>query len=182
MSSLPNHQGNTRKIIVEILGEADDIRIIEPLINVALSESDEEITQAIITVLKRYENTDIRITEFLENISFENQYITKLQDSNANIRREAAHYLGKNKILEAVEPLIKSLRDEDRWVRIAAIEALDKMGDIRAVPHLIEMLSNIDLSVQRKSLYALEKMGTPEALEAAKEYRITENIDDDLVA
>ncbi len=60
-----------------------------------------------------------------------------LNDSDHNVRANAARALGVSKDSKAVEPLIKSLGDKSEQVQVSAIRALAAIGDKRVVEPLI---------------------------------------------
>jgi len=62
-----------------------------------------------------------------------------LNDSDHNVRANAARALGVSKDARAVEPLIKLLGDKEEQVQVSAIRALAAIGDKRAAEPLIEM-------------------------------------------
>lgn len=67
-----------------------------------------------------------------------------LNDSDHNVRANAARALGVSKDARAVEPLIKLLGDKNEQVQVSSIRALATIGDKRAVEPLIELLKPND--------------------------------------
>ena len=62
-----------------------------------------------------------------------------LDDSDHNVRANAARALGVSKDARAVEPLIKLLGDKEEQVQVSAIRALAAIGDKAAVEPLAEL-------------------------------------------
>ena len=84
--------------------------------------------------------------------------ITKLQDSNPNVRLAAVEALAKSGDAEAVAPLITALRDKSESVRGCALQGLKDIGP-PAVPLLIVALKNPDRRVRRKASCVLDHIG-----------------------
>ena len=81
--------------------------------------------------------------------------IARLQDENADVRRAAAHSLGRLKDSRAVPGLIGALKDSDPGVRASAAEALAELEDSRAVAPLAALLNDPSTEVKRRALDAL---------------------------
>ncbi|MEK7831697.1 MAG: HEAT repeat domain-containing protein, partial [Acidobacteriota bacterium] len=91
-----------------------------------------------------------------------------LNDSDHNVRANAARALGVSKDARAVEPLIKLLGDKSEQVQVSAIRALAAIGDKRAVDSLVELLkpsiekanSQVNQTGQSLSLEVATALGT----------------------
>ena len=83
--------------------------------------------------------------------------IARLQDENAEVRRAAAHSLGRLKDPRAVPGLIGALRDSDPEVRESAAEALAEFEDSRAIQPLVALLSDPSTDVRHSALEALSR-------------------------
>jgi HEAT repeat protein len=118
--------------------------------------------------------------------------LSALNDSNWDVRQNAAKALGTIGDARAIEPLITGLKDRDKNVQWAATEALGKMGspavhsliaalkdsysrkfavialgeigDARAVEPLIAMLNDNDCDLRIKIVRALGVIGNPHAV------------------
>jgi HEAT repeat protein/beta-lactamase regulating signal transducer with metallopeptidase domain len=81
--------------------------------------------------------------------------IARLDDENADVRRAAAHSLGRLKDSRAVPGLIGALKDHEPKVRSAAAEALAEFEDPRAIEPLSSLLADASTEVKRSALDAL---------------------------
>ena len=95
-----------------------------------------------------------------------NALIAQLEDTNANVRCEAAMALGTLKSDRAVEPLIAQLKDKDKWVRGAVARALGEIGDNQVEGPLIAQLEDPDDWSRWMAAEALVKMGSVCAVNA----------------
>jgi len=84
-----------------------------------------------------------------------NALIARLDDENADVRRAAAHSLGRLKDSRAVPGLIGALKDSEPKVRAAAAEALAEFEDSRAIAPLAALLSDPSTEVKRSAIDAL---------------------------
>src|SRR5688500_15759127 len=81
--------------------------------------------------------------------------IARLQDENADVRRAAAHSLGRLKDSRAVPGLIGALKDPEPGVRASAAEALAELEDSRAIAPLAALLNDPSTEVKQSALDAL---------------------------
>jgi HEAT repeat protein/beta-lactamase regulating signal transducer with metallopeptidase domain len=81
--------------------------------------------------------------------------IARLQDENAEVRRAAAHSLGRLKDSRAVPGLIGALKDSEPNVRASAAEALAEFEDSRAIAPLATLLNDPSTEVKQGALEAL---------------------------
>jgi HEAT repeat protein/beta-lactamase regulating signal transducer with metallopeptidase domain len=95
---------------------------------------------------KQTANADTGVVEAL---------IARLQDENAEVRRAAAHSLGRLKDSRAVPGLIGALKDSDPEVRASAAEALTEFEDSRAIAPLAALLNDPSTEVKQGALEAL---------------------------
>ncbi len=106
-----------------------------------------------------------------------NPLIELLQDSETLVRLAAIYALGRLRARAAVRQVMTALRDEDANIRLAAAVALGKIGDPLAISRLIEALEDTgspsweEQRVCDAAAGALEDIGTPEALDAATQWR-----------
>ncbi|HMI55160.1 MAG TPA: M56 family metallopeptidase [Gemmatimonadaceae bacterium] len=89
--------------------------------------------------------------------------VARLQDENAEVRRAAAHSLGRLKDSRAVPGLIGALKDSDPQVRASAAEALAEFEDSRAIAPLVALLNDPSTEVKQSALDALShfEQGVP---------------------
>jgi beta-lactamase regulating signal transducer with metallopeptidase domain len=92
--------------------------------------------------------------------------IAALRDSDAGVRRAAAHSLGNIESPRATEPLIAVLRDSDAEVRQNAAWALGNIEDRRAVEGLIGALRDESHEVRNSAAWALGNLEDPRAADA----------------
>ena len=83
--------------------------------------------------------------------------IARLQDENADVRRAAAHSLGRLKDSRAVPGLIGALKDSEPGVRASAAEALAELEDSRAIAPLAALLNDPSTEVKQSALDALSQ-------------------------
>ena len=81
--------------------------------------------------------------------------VARLEDENAEVRRAAAHSLGRLEDPRAVPGLIAALKDADPNVRVSVAEALAELEDVRAIPPLTALLSDPSTDVKQTALDAL---------------------------
>jgi len=84
--------------------------------------------------------------------------IDRLKDDDAEVRRAAAHALGRMGNITAIAPLIAALEDEDEEVRHAALDALSNFE--RGVPAapIRRLLDNANSEVRQQALSMLGNM------------------------
>jgi HEAT repeat protein/beta-lactamase regulating signal transducer with metallopeptidase domain len=81
--------------------------------------------------------------------------IARLKDEDAEVRKAAAHSLGRLGDARAVPGLIGALKDPEPKVRSAAAEALGEFEDARAIPALSALLADTSTEVKQSALDAL---------------------------
>ena len=92
--------------------------------------------------------------------------IAALRDSDAGVRRAAAHSLGNIESSRATEALVAVLRDTDAEVRQNAAWALGNIKDRRAVDGLIGALRDESHEVRNSAAWALGNLEDPRAADA----------------
>ncbi len=92
------------------------------------------------------------------------EYVEKLTDQNASVRRKAAIALGRigPAAKEAVPALITALKDENKYVRRVAAEALGRIGRAakQAVAALTKASEDEDKDVREAAEEALKQIKT----------------------
>jgi HEAT repeat protein/beta-lactamase regulating signal transducer with metallopeptidase domain len=81
--------------------------------------------------------------------------IARLKDEDAEVRKAAAHSLGRLGDARAVPGLIGALKDSEPKVRAAAAESLGEFEDPRAIPALSALLGDTSTEVKQSALEAL---------------------------
>ena len=89
--------------------------------------------------------------------------IEKLQDSDPDVRKEAAEVLGSSGS-DAVDPLIKALDDSNPDVRFQASKSLAEIGD-PAVESLVNALKGEEGNIKRYATFALKNIGDENVVE-----------------
>ncbi len=92
--------------------------------------------------------------------------IGALKDSDAGVRRQAAHALGELGNARAVPALIDALKDADVEVRQKAMHALGELGDARAAAAIASALKDTDPRVRSHAAGALAEIGDKGAVDA----------------
>ncbi|RBQ23041.1 hypothetical protein ALNOE001_11600 [Candidatus Methanobinarius endosymbioticus] len=90
--------------------------------------------------------------------------ITKLTDSDVEIRKLAVNSLEGIEDEAVIEPLIEAMKDANTPVRHKAAENLGKMGDL-TVDRLIEVVNNEEGEYKRFASFALKTTGSPKAVD-----------------
>ncbi|MDX1992106.1 MAG: HEAT repeat domain-containing protein [bacterium] len=93
-------------------------------------------------------------------------YLLFLKSPDADVRRNAAWWLGRQRDIRIVEALIPVLNDPDPTVRLRVAESLGNMKDDRAVMPLVTALSDDDVQVRTAVINALGLQGDWRALDA----------------
>jgi HEAT repeat protein len=86
------------------------------------------------------------------------------QETDGQIRQDAAAALGALGSSDATEPLIAALYDSAASVRAAAARALGQIGDTRATRPILMALGDRDIAVQKAAAWALGQVGNTEAI------------------
>lgn len=99
-------------------------------------------------------------------------YVKKLESSDADKRLEAVKSLGASKDNKAVEYLIQALGDADMRVQAKAIDMLGEMRATEATPVLIQYLfiRSTDPQMKQRILAALGKIGDARAARPIMEF------------
>ncbi len=87
------------------------------------------------------------------------EVMTRLDDPNTDVRKEAAEALGRIQSPDSVEALIERLNNADYGIQQQAAKALGKIGDKRALPSLIACLDSSSEEVQTACIEAIGNIG-----------------------
>ena len=85
-------------------------------------------------------------------------FLVALTHKNANVRREAAHFLGLVGDPTAQDALINAAGDEDAHVRMWVAFSLGKIGNERALPTLNQLAKDDQEIVRRHAKQAIEEL------------------------
>src|SRR5208283_4648094 len=91
--------------------------------------------------------------------------IAALQDTNLDVRKNAAGSLGLLNDPRAVEPLIATLQDTNPYVRQNAAASLGRLHDPRAVEPLIAALQDTNANVRHNAIVGLAYIQDPRAIQ-----------------
>lgn len=93
-------------------------------------------------------------------------YLLRLQDENADVRRNAAWWLGRQRDITVVGPLIDAAQDEHPDVRLRVMESLGNFRDARVIAPLLAALAG-DTSAEARAAAAqsLGRVGDASAVE-----------------
>ena len=130
------------------LGKLGDVAMLDTLLMALGSETDLYVREDITWALVRIGG------EAIEPL------IDLLYNTNAAIRHNAAHVLGKIGGQAVVEPLIQVLHDTDAAVVTKAAFGLGQIGDERAIPALVRLVGHENREVQTMLINVLERLGT----------------------
>jgi HEAT repeat protein len=150
---LRDENAGVRRAAVAALAVRGGHRVVEPLVAVLEDQ-----------------NPDVRATAATA------VYRRLMTDADAETRKTTAAALGRLRVPDAVEPLVKAIMDSDETVRVASIKALQAIGDVAAIVPLTIMLAheqvrqkstgNSSLAVERASSQALDTLCTEHGIEA----------------
>jgi hypothetical protein len=84
--------------------------------------------------------------------------IEALNDEHAEVRKNAATFLGWKDIADSVPGLVQSLQDKDESVRKAAVAALANIKDVSSVLPLMRSLSDESMDIRKKALESLKSI------------------------
>lgn len=103
----------------------------------------------------------------LKNKNFAAPLIALLKDNDAEIRAQAAKWLGDIKYEEAGESLLPLLKDSNSRVSFFAAEALGRIAHEAALPALIDLLDandDEDAFIRHAASLALARIGKPDPI------------------
>ncbi|TDQ19215.1 putative heme-binding domain-containing protein [Algoriphagus boseongensis] len=103
----------------------------------------------------------------LENMDYADALVPLLNDSDPEIKAQAAKWLGDIRYSKAGDPLIKGLVDENARVRFFSAEALGRSKEAKAVQPLISLLeanNDVDAYIRHAASLALSRIGQVEPI------------------
>jgi len=152
----PGVSGNARSLLLADVGpeageqQDNDLRD-EKVSSVELSPSRGSAVASMASVASKDTNADTGVVDAL---------VARLADENAEVRRAAAHSLGRLKDTRAVPGLIAALKDSEPEVRASVAEALGELEDSRAIAPLAALLNDPSTEVKQSALDALSHFET----------------------
>lgn len=145
LAQLADEDREMRAFAAKALGETQDLRVIEHLINALGDES--------WSVRKNAAESLIHMGKIVIK-----PLAAALKNTNEDIRYWAIRILGELGSI-GLDPLILLLQKGTKDMRILAAEAVGETKDERAVPFLIKVLSDKSWSVRKNAAKSLEKLG-----------------------
>lgn len=146
--TLNDNDEYVRLCTVQALGNIKDKRAFEP-ISQKLTDGDYAVRVcAADAMIKIDENEAVEL--FIETLAMQNEHW--------EVRKNAAHALGKVGDKRAVEPLIAALGDEYGDVRWTSAESLGKIGDKRAIKFLMPLLDDTAVAVPSRAAKAIVRL------------------------
>ena len=137
-----------RAFIIRLLGRTADARLVEPLIDILIRDS--QTMQGAAAEALGWIGDARAVSPLL-------LFLSEGEPSDA-LRELAAEALGRIGDVRAVSPLIAALEDSNEWVRRAAAEALGNLGDRSAIEPLSTLLQDEIVMVQDAAFDALKKL------------------------
>ncbi len=154
VEGLQHKDGNSRILIIELLGASSDRRAMVPLLGIMKDDPMAEVRLKAMKALVSMGGVPLK-----EAISVASN------DPSAMLRAEAARQLGSIGGVEVVEALIKCLDDESVNVQQTALQALGKSKDNRLIKPLVKVAESDDEALRKRAFGLLEDLGE-EAVEA----------------
>ncbi len=115
---LKNSEGATLILIINLLGEINEQKVISPLINILLNHQKSDVKIAAIKALQNYQNDEVFKALLYLN-----------DDQNCHIRAQVAKALAKFDNQKKIPYLYELLKDDSGIVRNNAVETLFKLGE-----------------------------------------------------
>ena len=105
----------------------------------------------------------------LEKMDYADALVPILNDSDPEIRAQAAKWLGDIRYSKAGDALIKGLKDENSRVRFFSAEALGRSKEVKAIQPLISLLeanNDVDAYIRHAASLALSRIGQVQPIAA----------------
>ncbi|MDX5337532.1 MAG: HEAT repeat domain-containing protein [Cyclobacteriaceae bacterium] len=105
----------------------------------------------------------------LEKMDYADALVPLLNDSDPEIRAQAAKWLGDIRYTKAADPLIKGLKDENSRVQFFSAEALGRSKEAKAIQPLISLLeanNDEDAYIRHAASLALSRIGQVQPIAA----------------
>lgn len=154
VEGLQHKDGNTRILIIELLGASGDRRAMAPLLGIM---KDDHMAEVRLKAMKALVS--------MGGVPPKEAFIVASNDPSAMLRAEAARQLGSIGGVEVVEALIECLDDESVNVQQTALQALGKSKDKRLIKPLMKVAESDDEALRKRAFDLLEDLGE-EAVEA----------------
>lgn len=149
LRQLQSEDLDEREEAVEILGQAQDQSLIEPLSNIMLKHKNGEVRSAAAITLFRIGSEKAR-----------ESFVKALKDPDISVQLVASGALYKFGDPKALGLLEKALEDPNQEVRLTAVAILGEIGDAKSVEFLKPMLQDPDEDIRELVRETLEELNT----------------------
>lgn len=149
-TTLGDEDWRTRRAAVEKMARSADRDLVIALLSSL--RTDHLNFNVLSSALKLLSTSDIDVTSQLAEL---------LQDSDTDLRIQAALALGEHQTADAIGPLMRALDDPDTNVRYHVIEALGRLRAADAVDALAEIAAGADFFLAFPAVDALVRIADP---------------------
>ncbi len=144
-----NKKGKNKKSVIKTLGTTKDLRVVVPILEIAMKDEDRDCRIEAIKALAELQDRDV-VDALMGSL---------LKDKLPEIRGAAAETIGRLKGHKAQEALIKTLDDNVPEVKIKALKALEELATRDCINAMARMLTGQDPRVERAALEGLQRLG-----------------------
>lgn len=144
-----NKKGKNKKGVIKTLGTTKDLRVVVPILEIAMKDDDIECRIEAIEALAELQDRDV-VDALMKSL---------LKDKLPEIRGAAAETIGRLKGHKAKDELIKTLDDNVPEVKIKALKALEELATKDCINSMARMLTEQDPRVERAALEGLQRLG-----------------------
>jgi hypothetical protein len=144
-----NKKGKNKKGVIKTLGTTKDLRVVVPILEIAMKDEDIECRIEAIEALAELQDRDV-VDALMKSL---------LKDKMPEIRGAAAETIGRLKGHKAKDELIKTLDDNVPEVKIKVLKALEELATKDCINAMARMLTEQDPRVERAALEGLQRLG-----------------------
>ena len=144
-----NKKGKNKKGVIKTLGTTKDLRVVVPILEIAMKDEDIECRIEAIEALAELQDRDV-VDALMKSL---------LKDKVPEIRGAAAETIGRLKGHKAQDELIKTLDDHVPEVKIKVLKALEELATKDCINAMSRMLTEQDPRVERAALEGLQRLG-----------------------
>lgn len=144
-----NKKGKNKKGVIKTLGTTKDLRVVVPILEIAMKDEDLDCRLEAIEALAELQDRDV-VDALMSSL---------LKDKLPEIRGAAAETIGRLKGHKAQEALIKTLDDNVPEVKIKVLKALEELAARDCINAMARMLTDQDPRVERAALEGLQRLG-----------------------
>ena len=144
-----NKKGKNKKGVIKTLGTTKDLRVVVPILEIAMKDEDLDCRLEAIEALAELQDRDV-VDALMKSL---------LKDKVPEIRGAAAETIGRLKGHKAQDELIKTLDDHVPEVKIKVLKALEELATKDCINAMARMLTEQDPRVERAALEGLQRLG-----------------------